>query len=269
MIIEFIGTPGAGKTTLLPTVVDYLGERGIRARSVVDAARPYAERTLLGKAVSRLSPPGLRQPLLWQVFYYLSVLYRLKFFAQHPRLIWQVSSSQRRRPIPADARRHVTYWFYHLVGYYEFLAAHSRPDEALVFDEGFVHRVVQMNASDVEELDPDQITAYVNLLPRPDLVVYVEAPWEVCEQRIFRRGLWKRFQDKSPAEVSRYVANSHRIVSLTVDYIQSKGWTVIEVDNRSDEVGVSELELRGKLARILAMGGDMQRYELPGLEQTV
>jgi thymidylate kinase len=269
MIVEFIGAPGAGKTTLVPTLIDHLAERGIRARSVVEAARPYAERTLLGKAVGRLSPPRFRHPLMWQVFYHLSVLYRLRFFVQHPRLVWQVSTSQRRRPIPADARRHVTYWFFHLVGYYEFLAAHSRSDEALVFDEGFVHRVVQMNASDVEEPDPAQIRDYVNLLPRPDLVVFVEAPWEVCEQRIYRRGLWKRFHDKSPAEVSRYVANSHRIVNMTVDYIQSKGWTVIEVDNRGDEVEVSESELRGKLARISIVGGERQRFELPSLEQMV
>jgi hypothetical protein len=91
----------------------------------------------------------------------------------------------------------------------------------------------------------------------------------VCEQRIYRRGLWKRFHDKSPREVSRYVANSHRIVSLTVDHIRNSGWTVIEVNNGSDEVGVSELELRSKLASILALGSEMQRFELPGLEQIV
>ncbi len=261
MVIEFIGTPGAGKTTLLPIVAEYLQERGIRARSVVEAARPYAQRTFLGRAVSRLVPQSLRRPLLWQVFYYLSALYRLRFFTKHPRLIRQVLSSQKRRPIPVDARRHVTYWFFHLVGCYEFLTAHACPDEALILDEGFVHRVVQMNASDVEEPDPAQIVAYVDLLPRPDLVIAVLSPLEVCEKRIYRRGIWKRFEHKSPAEVSRYLANSHRVVDLTVDYIRSKGWNVIEVDNWGEELAALRAEFRSKLTMTPASACEMPRSE--------
>lgn len=259
MIIEFIGTPGAGKTTLLPTVIEFLRERGISARTVVEAARPYAQRTFLGQAVSRLAPPSLRRPLLWQVFYYLSVLYRLKLLVKNPKLIRQVLSSQRHRPIPAEARRHVLYWFFHLAGYYEFLTAHARPNEALILDEGFIHRVVQLNASDVEEPDPAQVLAYVDLLPRPDLVIFPQSPWEVCEKRIYRRGVWERFHHKSPAEISRYIANSYVVVNLTVDYIKSKGWSVIEVDNGSDDMTASRAELRSKLTKIMAFARETSK----------
>jgi thymidylate kinase len=250
LIVEFIGTPGAGKTTLLPTVIEHLQARGIRARTVVEAARPYAQRTWLGAAVGRLIPLSLHRALWWQVYYHLSTLYQLKFFAKHPRLIRHVLSSQRRRPISAGARQYVLFWFFRLAGCYEFLTAHARSDEALLFDEGFIHRVVQMNASDVEEPDPARILAYVNLLPQPDLVIFPKAPWEICEQRIYRRGLWERYRHKSQAEVSRHIANAHRIVSLTVDTIKSKGWTVIEVDNGTDDLTASTAELRSKLATI-------------------
>ncbi len=145
------------------------------------------------------------------------------------------------------------HWFFHLVGNYEFLTAHIRADEALIFDEGFIHRVVQMNASDMEEPNPAQIVAYVNLLPRPDLVICPQAPWEVCEERIYRRGIWERFRHKSPAQISRYVANSHRIVNLTIEYIKSAGWTVIEVDNGGDDPAVSKADLRRKFTAIPAL----------------
>lgn len=250
MIIEFIGTPGAGKSTLQAAVIELFQERGIQAWSIVDAARPCAQRTVWGRVISRASPHSLRSPLLWQVFYFLSTLYRLRFFLKYPRLIWQVFDSQRRRPIPVEERQHALHWFFHLVGYYEFLIAYALPGEALVLDEGFVHRVVQMNASDVEEPDPDQILAYVNLLPRPDLVIAVQTPWEVCKERIYRRGLWQRFQHKSPEEVSRYVANSNRIVNLTIEHLRSAGWPLIEVDNGSDEVGMTLAALRDKLTKL-------------------
>src|SRR3712207_9136247 len=64
--------------------------------------------------------------------------------ARRSRLIQQVLTSQKRRPIPLEERRHALHWFVHLVGCYEFLTAHGRADEALIFDEGFIHRVVQM-----------------------------------------------------------------------------------------------------------------------------
>lgn len=234
----------------MPVVIEYLREHGLGAYTVIEAARPFAKRTLAGKAVSRLAPARLRQPLLWQVFYHLSTLHRLRFFIQHPRLIWQVVTTQRRRQIPAEARRYALYWFFHLVGYYEFLKAHAKADEVLIFDEGFIHRVVQLNASDVEEPDPAQVRAYIDLLPRPDLVITPQASLEVCNDRVYSRGLWERFSQKSPAEVARFLDASHQVVNLALDYIRSEGWNVIEVDNSGSEPGKAKAELRRKLSNL-------------------
>ena len=54
MIVEFMGLQGSGKTSLLPISIELLKKQGIQARTVVEAARPVAERTLVGKMVSRL-----------------------------------------------------------------------------------------------------------------------------------------------------------------------------------------------------------------------
>lgn len=255
MIVELIGTPGAGKTTLVPALTEALAARGISARTVVEAGRPYALRTPLGAAVGRLAPQPLRRPLLWQVFYQASAAYRLRFFARHPRLIHHVLREQRRRPIPAEERRHALSWFFVLAGQYEFLRAHARPGEALVLDEGFAHRAVQMHASDVETPEPARIAAYASLLPRPHLLVAVHAPWEVCVERIYRRGLWERFRHKGRAQVERYVANAHRVVDVAVHNVRRGGWTVIDVDNGGDATAAALAELRTKLAEMVAPGG--------------
>jgi thymidylate kinase len=251
MIIEFIGTPGAGKTTLLPIVIEALQERGIQAQTVVEASRLYAGRTLLGRVAKRISPLSLQRPLLWQIFYHSSTLSRLKFSLERPALIRQVITSQKQRPKSALTQtRRVLYWFFHTVGYYEFLKAYARPDEALLFDEGFTHRVVQLNVSDAEEPCPSQILAYLNLLPRPNVLISIQAPPKVCERRIYQRGIWDHFRDKSRADVSRFVANAHSVVNLTVDHVKAQGWTVIEVNNQSDELHATQTELFGKLMKI-------------------
>lgn len=248
MIVEFIGTPGAGKTTLLPVVADFYDAQGMRAYTVVEAARPFAARTVFGKVVRRLAPARWRRQLLWQVFYQLSRLYRLSFLARHWQLVWMVVRFQYQRPLNNVDRHHVLYWFYHQVGYYAFLKAHAMPNEVLLFDEGFIHRVVQHYASEKESPNLIHMLDYINLLPQPDLVIYPIANQELCERRVYERGLWQRFEQKSPAEVSRYIANACAVVEEAVQQIKRRGWTVIEVNNDNVERIVAAAELHVALA---------------------
>ena len=98
MIVEFIGAPGAGKTTLVPAALNALQAKGFKAFTTVDAARPFARRTLIGSLVGRLAPLRWQRPLLWQVFYWSSALRRVTFFAKHLKLFQSVLGSQWRRP---------------------------------------------------------------------------------------------------------------------------------------------------------------------------
>ena len=250
LVVEFLGTPGAGKTTLLKAARTIFQESGFYPYSVVEAARPFAQRTFLGRVVNRLSPAQYRKQLLWQVFYYTSLVYRLKFMRRHKQLTRYVSYSQKRRPADAAIReRRVLYWFHHLMGYYEFLVAHAQPGEVLIWDDGFVHRAVHLHASTVETPDLADIRTYVDLIPQPDLVIVPCTPLEVCEDRIMQRGIWEHFRNKSQAELKQYLISSNQAVNGTVDYIKAKGWRVIEVDNSSDNLTAAHEELEIKLMK--------------------
>lgn len=250
-IIEFIGTPGAGKTTLLPEVIRFFESQGCRAYTVVEAARPFARRTMAGRLVQRLVPAAWQQPLLWRVFYLHSVGHRLHFMAQHPQLIAQVLGSQRGRPAAADThRRQVLPWLFRHMGYYAFLRRHTYPDEILLLDEGFSHRVVQLFTSSVEKPSPARIAAYIDLLPQPDLLIHVQASTAVCEQRIYERGLWQRAQHKTPAEIAQFVCHAYDAVELAVAYARSKHWLVLEVVNDGKDLTAVLTNLRQQLAQI-------------------
>jgi Ser/Thr protein kinase RdoA (MazF antagonist) len=251
LIVEFMGLQGSGKTSLLPISIELLKKQGIQARTVVEAARPVAERTLVGKMVSRLSPQRYRRQLMWQAFRFLCLGSRISFTAKHPALIWQVLNSQAHRPVSARTReRRVLYWFYHLVGCYEFLTAHGQAGEAVVFDDGFVHRAVHLNASATEAPDPASVVAFLDLIPRPDVLIVPRAPLEVCEHRVKRRGLWTYFHHLGEDELSRFLANSEFVVNTVLGYARKKGWAVIEVDNSTDDFALAATELQRKLMDI-------------------
>jgi thymidylate kinase len=250
MIIELAGTPGAGKTTLLPVAREHFMSLGFHANTIVDAARPFAKRTLEGKLVSALAPDSLRGPLLWQVFYRLSQLYRFRFSLKNGDLVRAVQKHQKNRPISDVEKRYVIYWFVHLTGYYEFLKAHAHSDDILIVDEGFIHRVIQLFASEAETPDIESVEAYLDLIPRPDLAIFPLAPLATCKRRIYARGIWERFREKSPEDVDRFLANSKTIIDFTREHIQKKGWAVIEVNNGAEDPAIAKSTLRHELSQL-------------------
>ncbi|HSL45274.1 MAG TPA: phosphotransferase [Anaerolineales bacterium] len=253
LIVEFFGTPGAGKTTLMKAAREIFEKEGLRAYSVVEAARPFARRTLLGKIVNRFAPARLRNPLLWQVFYFTSLAYRLEFQREHRQLIEYVSESQKHRPAEAAIReRRTLHWFNQLVGRYAFLKAYAQPGEVLIFDDGYVHRTVHLHASIVETPDPARVRTYLDLIPQPDLVIIPCVPVEICEERILQRGIWEYFRDKSREELRQYLISSHRAVTEATDHIKKKEWNVIEVDNSTGSPDGARQELQKKMMNVFA-----------------
>jgi thymidylate kinase len=90
----------------------------------------------------------------------------------------------------------------------------------------------------------------VDLLPRPDLLIYPRAPRDVCERRIYARGLWERFQNKTRDETSRFMAQAETAVALAARRARERGWTVIEVDNGQDDPAPARAALRSALSAI-------------------
>jgi thymidylate kinase len=252
LIVEFVGTPGAGKTTLCNELVSLLQEDDIDASTIIGAAREHGLRTVAGQVIVRFMPHSFRRAFLWQLFYLLSILHIAPFTLEHFRLIWFVLRTQLGRPIPMAAKRHVLFWFFQLAGRSRFLGTTSREREMLVVDDGFLHRAVHLNASHVEEPDACQVTTYIDLAPKPDLVVFTVAGLDVCERRIRERGVWSHRRHLSSAELSRYLRNAELVLGLAVQRARERGWTVVEVKNEDRGLDQVRRDLREAVGPLLA-----------------
>jgi thymidylate kinase len=247
MIVEFIGAPGSGKSTMVPTVQEYLNRRGYQAYSILEAARPFAKKTRIGKFIGKVFSGKLRSLALWQLFYFFSYFNRTRFSIKNEKFIQSVIQKQSARPISKTDRNHVLHWFIHLTGYYEFFNQQIELNEVIIYDEGFVHRVVQMFASEKEEPDYQLVSEYLDSIPKPDLVIFTDAPVEVCIERVFSRGVWERFMDKSPEDTKKFIRRAHKIVNFAVDYIHKLGWKIVVVDNGAEDVSVTRMKLNQSL----------------------
>ena len=236
MIVEFIGAPGSGKTTFMPYFRDFLIEQGYSANAFLDAARPFARKTIPGRLANAIFPGKLGKFVLWQIFYVFTMMNRDKFAHKHQELIDTVLPYQANRPISTADKKHVLRWFIHLTGCYEFFNKYIEAREAVLFDEGFVHRVVQLFASENEEIDYEAIREYLKLIPRPDLVVFVNAPEKVSQNRVFSRGVWERFREKDEHDTVLFLHRAWEIVNFSVEYLREMDWNIVEIQNDSHEI---------------------------------
>lgn len=250
-VVELVGTPGAGKTTVARELIAMLREAGAEAGTIVDAARPHAAATIPGRLVNAVAPQRLRSPLQWQVFYGYGMLGAAGFWLADRALARHVVRSERARALPSASKRHTLFWFFQLAGRRRFLTKRPRVGEVLVVDDGFLHRSVALHASPDETPDPAAVARYVDLIPRPDLVLAVRARPEVCVDRIRDRGLWRHRSGMTDDELARYVRHADDVVERAVAHAREKGWPIVDVDNDAEGVDGVREELRAVVTALV------------------
>jgi hypothetical protein len=253
VVVEMIGTPASGKSTLVGAVLAGLQDAGYRPSRPMDAARPAMRKTSIGAVVGRVVPSPVRDKILWQLFLLHGRRQRFQFASANPRLADLVARSQRDRPAAADATtRRVSHWFWRMAGDRAVLLRASDAGEALVFDEGFLHRVVQLFASVVEEPNEAQIRGYIDLVPAPDLVVVVRAPVAVCLDRIRKRGLRPDLAALPVEDLDDFVRHAAHAVDLALAAAVGRGWPAVAVENHGVEPATAAARVRAAVASAVA-----------------
>jgi deoxyadenosine/deoxycytidine kinase len=184
---------------------------------------------------------------LWQLFCLLGVTQCVRFARDNPKLARFVFTTQIRRPLPITTRVQVLRWFVQLAGRYRLLTRTSGELDVLVLDDGFLHRAVHLHADHVSEPDLACLAAYIDLVPRPDLVIFTTARADTCERRVRARGVWRHSRHLSRAELSRYMANAERVATQAAHLASERGWQVIEIENEQRTLDDARHDLAGAL----------------------
>lgn len=231
MIVEFTGIPGTGKSTLLPFVKHLLHQHGLKAMSCEEAERWCLGRTFLGRMISTV-PSAVGRELATSTASCLVIVFSvLKFSLENSRLVRDVLVFQMNRRMPCLHFAIVLRNFVLTAGYYHFFREHLEAGEAVLVDEGFVHRVVSLYVSESENADPEVVENYLKLLPHVDLVIFVKAPLGVCLERIVRRRVPRRLRGLALPKIAQALANMERAIEIASRHLGGRGWLTLEADN--------------------------------------
>lgn len=195
MIVEFIGSTGAGKTTLI---------NEIRCR----LAKTSRVTTSIDLATSLVGLKGLANPTLQNLVqefislpFFIGKLYKYNEYIRHTiKLFWRKTrfSMQTIHNLRSLERK---------IGMYEITKILGK-DQIILVDEGPL-LAAHMFVSTRHTYSPEEITRFTDLLPLPDLVIYIRAPVEAIVERTVRRADPPREVDrKNPVQMEEYIKRS-------------------------------------------------------------
>jgi hypothetical protein len=121
-------------------------------------------------------------------------------------------------------------WILNLMARHQ-LATETPIKGHLVIDEGFAQRAVALVGHGFEP-GPDQsvLDEYLAVIPRPDLVVAVATPLEVCRQRMEERGWSERVADLDAAARESFLISAGEVVARVATGLEAAGIMLIWVD---------------------------------------
>jgi len=192
MIVEFIGSTGAGKTTLI---------NDVRCR----LAKTNQVTTSVDLAISLLGLKGVTHPTLQNLAqefislpFFIGTLYKHNEYLRHTvKLFWRKTSfsMQAIHNLRSLERK---------IGMYEITKILGKAQVILV-DEGPI-LAAHMFVPAGNTYTPEEITRFTDLLPLPDLVIYIRASVDTLIERTVRRADPPREVDrKNPAQMEEYI----------------------------------------------------------------
>jgi Ser/Thr protein kinase RdoA (MazF antagonist) len=222
--VEVTGPVGAGKSALMPAILDAWRCAGLRPIEVPGPANGEAARLTTR----------------WHDRARGSVL----FLARHRGLVASAAQALLVAPLPMWHRRAIVDLVLRLAAADQGLRGRD-PDEVIVVDEGWIHRAINLFAWSGRQED-DRIDRYLERVPRPDLVIMVDAAETIRRERLSVRGLPKRLRDKDPAVVERFLVCSEGLLGSISAWLRRQGVPVISVANDA-ALAVAEAALRQEI----------------------
>jgi thymidylate kinase len=230
MIVELFGPPGVGKTTFAHALEKRLRERGY----VVETAfsnRPAEGGGLSGVRDSQRSVSGFFRRLMRPILDIFAVV-------QAPNVGNQAWTNLNAVNPPANVIWNLRLSLYRIRLSWFWTRA-SNSDHIFLFDQGYIQLICSLILLDFRKVDEAVCEKLLDAVPGSDLLVSLEAPRDILEQR-----LQERFRSQHPLERFLELDLETNLVSVEVigklhAILRQRGREVVRISSL-DRVSLSE-----------------------------
>lgn len=217
MIVEFTGATGSGKSTLSCSVIELLSKRNIIAASVHEKDFPA---NVLRPVIADISSHNIKTDLFIFPWFLLGSLCNLKF-------AWFCLMRITRYGGSFSESSSILRSFIRKLGIFYYLKSRRFANTCCVVDEGIVHSAHNILVNTLKQVPDCDIKKFSELVPLPDIIVYVRADINTLSSRILDRN------DRSPRVKSdkqaltfannahaafKVLFNSQRLSAVTLSY---------------------------------------------------
>lgn len=254
--IEFIGIPGSGKTTIRKKLLERFKHlKGNNFLSVEEAILDVSREKIdkVYRIILNILPKGFALIISDKLLNRnrLQHIAQNRFLAQWGKSFEIYLGSAAYDNTSIDDRKLLIDSYLHTGSMYECINGDLSDKTVVFFEEGLVQRSFMFISPSInEEADESSLYAYLDSIPLPDLVVYVNADLSVCYERMIQRtdGLTDRLGKTDKNGILNFLETSQSHLQNVVSRLQkNKDINIIEINNEQkiDNV-VSDLEKRVK-----------------------
>ena len=241
MRVEFLGLPGVGKTTLRKDLLERLSNGGgvkylSSDEAFLQVARKYADNVfrkplnILPHFLARKFADKLQNRTLMQFEA------QNRFLASSGKALEAFLRSDAFSNMSLNDRRLVIGSFLETGSLVTCIEGHLERESMVFFEEGLVQKSIMFvdHAND-SSIDKDNVYAYLENIPLPDLVVYITADLETCKHRMISRpdGLTQRLKTADDEKIGRFLTYSHNHLECVADWLKSHcNERFVEINNQ-------------------------------------
>lgn len=229
-ILEFMGLPAAGKSTLAAALRNKACQNGIRLSGEDAAFREAARREARGilqtilvrlprKLCETLAGPMRRLDAL-----HLYMTKNPAFFAEGFRMV--------EHALPSTVERQsFLYAVLRQCALREVIGSYLPAQTSVLVEEGFAHRAMTLFGYRLWEMIPEaDLAAYLESMPKPDALVWVDTSPAVCAQRLRERKQPPiAMQAIPPSEWESCLNRAEMILNRVATGLQMRGVEVLRI----------------------------------------
>ncbi len=239
MRIELLGLPGSGKSSLYRGIVHQSNFSSRRILSLNQAlyeglTKSNKKKLDIKNLTYRLSGSKHIKNNHFYLKYKLN--YLSVFIAKNTDLAELILHFINKEYYSGHEKEMVLSWFYGLFSDYHVISNFLPDEKDFIIDEGFIQRTITLFSYGDSWVDLNGVEKYLELIPKPETVIYVEAEPEHCYERLLSRGFPKRLARKNKEEIDEFFEKCLICINEVKCYYEKNNLNLVVVRNNNNEM---------------------------------